>query len=353
MADKKRYGFIDMAKGIGMLFIMIGHLRITRIAALYPLQAWIYSFHIPLFFFLSGFLFRPDVGIGQFVRAKLRSIVTPYFCTGIIIIGYELYSAACAGRLTWAYVLEEGKQLLIQQRKWTIWFLAALLIVNILSYGIKKLLRSDIAFGIASVLLAVGGLIYYRLGGGTLPWDVDVALMAMPFFFGGYLLRKRLGFIRERFGSRKRMVPLVCCLLTVSIVTAMINFYATGAPIDMFSMRYGIAPLMYLSAFAGIGAVTTFSVLVTVRPLRYLGSNSLTYFAFHQTIVLPLTYTALTAAHIVIDSATPWWGMVLYWLLVLAMILVRLTAWNFILVHTRLAFIVGKRKTPVNNNCNP
>ena len=348
MTGKKRYDFIDMAKGVGMLFIMIGHLRITRIEALYPLQAWIYSFHIPLFFFLSGFLFRPDVPLKQFARAKLKSILIPYFCTGIIIIGYELYGAACKSKLTWDFALEELKQLVFQQRKWTIWFLAALLIVNILAYVLKKLLRSDIAVGIAVVLLAAAGLIYYCLGGNKLPWDIDVALPAMPFFFGGTLVRRCLGSIKERIGGRLRLALVGCGALAVSIVTAMINYRTSGVITDMFGMRYGIAPLMYLSAFAGIAAVTAFSALVTIRPLRYLGANSLTYFAFHQTIVLPLTYTALNAAHIVIGADTPWWEMVLYWLMVLAIILIRLTAWNFILAHTKLAFIVGKRKRSVD-----
>ena len=348
MTGKKRYDFIDMAKGVGMLFIMIGHLGITRIEALYPLQAWIYSFHIPLFFFLSGFLFRSDVGVKQFVGSKLKSIVIPYFCTGIIIIIYKFYAAACVNQLSWSYVLEEFKLLVIQRHTWTIWFLAALLVVNLIAYGLKQLLRSDVAVGIAVVLLAAAGLIYYRLGGDKLPWDIDVALPAMPFFFGGTLVRRYLGSIKERIGGRLRLALVGCGALAVSIVTAMINYRTSGVITDMFGMRYGIAPLMYLSAFAGIAAVTAFSALVTIRPLRYLGANSLTYFAFHQKIVLPLTYTALNAAHIVIRADTPWWEMILYWLMVLAIILIRLTAWNFILAHTKLAFIVGKRKRSVD-----
>ena len=46
-----RIGWIDTAKGIGLLCVILGHLSIPLV------DAWVYFFHMPLFFFLSGVVF--------------------------------------------------------------------------------------------------------------------------------------------------------------------------------------------------------------------------------------------------------------------------------------------------------
>ena len=48
MDGKTRIGWVDTAKGIGLLLVIIGHLPIPLV------PVWIYTFHMPLFFFLSG-----------------------------------------------------------------------------------------------------------------------------------------------------------------------------------------------------------------------------------------------------------------------------------------------------------
>ncbi len=52
----KRESKIDVAKGIGCLLVLLGHsLYINK-----HLKNWIFSFHMPLFFFISGYLFNFD-----------------------------------------------------------------------------------------------------------------------------------------------------------------------------------------------------------------------------------------------------------------------------------------------------
>ena len=47
----KRIEWIDTAKGIGLICVILGHMRVPY------LSTWIYTFHMPLFFFLSGAVF--------------------------------------------------------------------------------------------------------------------------------------------------------------------------------------------------------------------------------------------------------------------------------------------------------
>jgi len=52
---KPHLGHIDMLKSFAILMVVIGHRTDNAI-----LEQYIYSFHIPLFFWITGYLFNPD-----------------------------------------------------------------------------------------------------------------------------------------------------------------------------------------------------------------------------------------------------------------------------------------------------
>ena len=52
---EKRISWIDMTKGYGVLLVIIGHMYI------FNLSSWIYSFHMPLFLFISGYVFKVNI----------------------------------------------------------------------------------------------------------------------------------------------------------------------------------------------------------------------------------------------------------------------------------------------------
>lgn len=49
--DNGRIAWVDIAKGLGIFLVVLGHTYRKN-----PVQNWIYSFHMPLFFILSGWL---------------------------------------------------------------------------------------------------------------------------------------------------------------------------------------------------------------------------------------------------------------------------------------------------------
>lgn len=78
----------------GIILVVMGHSGFTNeiIADKLPnLHKWIYSFHMPLFFFISGYLFSltnkslSAINAGQFIIKKLKRLMIPYFVLGIII----------------------------------------------------------------------------------------------------------------------------------------------------------------------------------------------------------------------------------------------------------------------------
>lgn len=93
MATDARTPWIDIAKGIGILLVIYGHVARGVVAAGLPMDPGvfavidraIYSFHMPLFFLLSGFVF-----LGALERKSTRSIV--YSRIDAIVWPYLLWS---------------------------------------------------------------------------------------------------------------------------------------------------------------------------------------------------------------------------------------------------------------------
>ena len=81
MNNDKRFDYIDSAKAFGMMAVMWGHIHFNDISTYF-----VYAFHIPLFFFLSGMVFVPEKygGFKSFVVRKVKSLLIPYVIYSVI-----------------------------------------------------------------------------------------------------------------------------------------------------------------------------------------------------------------------------------------------------------------------------
>ncbi|MCK6584746.1 MAG: acyltransferase family protein, partial [Anaerolineales bacterium] len=70
-----RIDYIDIAKGIGIILVVMGH---NDFALISPFtHKLIYSFHMPMFFFMSGMFFKPDLPFGEHVRHRFNRVLKP------------------------------------------------------------------------------------------------------------------------------------------------------------------------------------------------------------------------------------------------------------------------------------
>ena len=68
-----RESWIDVLKGIGIILVVIGHTSMEN-----PLVKWIYVFHMPLFFALSGYMFgrgRKQYTFVKFTEKRTQSLL--------------------------------------------------------------------------------------------------------------------------------------------------------------------------------------------------------------------------------------------------------------------------------------
>ena len=185
-SDSPRDVTIDVLKGIGILCVIIGHLGI--------LPSWgvqfIYSFHMPLFFIVSGYLYKPR-GIKESLIKDFKHLMIPYFATCAAILFFYLLYWLYLGNSSYlhyyfiASLVGKGDEYHIC--KWlstlpsigAIWFFPALLVCKNTYNAIpnnKRLLYSALIFICAtligrfvlfipfSVLSGLSAIIFYAIG---------------------------------------------------------------------------------------------------------------------------------------------------------------------------------------------
>lgn len=155
-----RIEWVDLAKGFGIILVVLGHVirGLTNSNIWIPsatshfIDGWIYAFHMPLFFFLSGlFLTRSTrKTLATFVTEKLSTIAYPYFVWSVITI---LIKAPLSGITNRADGLAELPLILYMPIE-QYWFLYVLFV---LSLSIAVLLRLRFS---PWVLLVIAIIIY-------------------------------------------------------------------------------------------------------------------------------------------------------------------------------------------------
>lgn len=79
----KRIYWVDTAKGIGILLVIAGHCLQQHHGGL--IFRTIYSFHMPLFFMIHGFLLKKDNIISR-AKKNFHSMIIPYLCFSVFCL---------------------------------------------------------------------------------------------------------------------------------------------------------------------------------------------------------------------------------------------------------------------------
>src|SRR5689334_13215025 len=207
---------IDVARGLGILLVVLGHNVAFRESSRELYEA-IYLFHMPLFFFLSGVTFR-WTSPGEALKKRARALLVPYFMMGAIAV----LLTAQSGDL--ARMIEEFRGVLYGTghtiRFVPLWFLPCLFLVSVSTAALLGIARSSMSLeqferwcprllgGLAvtgliagSLLLASGvfGRAPFTDASGRpigLPWSLDLLPFVLAIFVAGILFC-RARWIRE------------------------------------------------------------------------------------------------------------------------------------------------------------
>lgn len=320
---KERNTYMDVAKAIALLSVIIGHIwnepEVRRV---------LYAFHLPVFFMVSGYFFRYTPDWKGFLKKKAKGYLIPYVSCALVI---TVYLSGCHG---WNWWMFRGnlKLLLFQQRYTTLWFLTALFLGNLIFWGICAIAKDNVSdLLLLSILCTLAGLAYDICIGGKPYWNIDIACVIQIYLAAGYICRKYEIFEKV---VRKTVLHWSCMLLCFLVMALCIwvNWQVTGEYYELFHNQHCIPPITILGAFAGSFGVWCLSFFLRkVRVLQYLGKNTMLYFAFHQSIGMVMGKDLLEQ-----------FGMSENRFLLLLFVLVFCFLCDQVVRHTPLRFMAGK-----------
>ena len=363
---KKRIVYLDIAKGIGMILVLLGHLQNDTVFSYSPyilsLCSWIFSFHMALFFIISGMLMAVKgenaANIKVFTKKRFKSIMVPYFWFSLIYVFIVLYSLLIDKVVPLKTLFIQLWYVFGMYGMNVLWFLPALFAGEILFVFLTQRFKNHKSI-IAILLLLTCAIAANQLRGG-LPNNAEIyerineliitlirPVFACSYIFIGYYIYIGLRLTGTKLSnSRLLIIPAISVLLVINIYINTIN-----RPVDFRSLVLNNYPLYYLSSISGSLAVILISMLLsgihigsrineeTSFPvLKFYGVNSLTFMAVHNNSAI--MRLSLLAAMYLNQYLTRARGYICYGIIVLIFLL-YVTVTIFI-INRFFPFITGR-----------
>ncbi|MEE1281652.1 MAG: acyltransferase family protein [Acutalibacteraceae bacterium] len=283
--ERQRLDYIDALKGVGILLVVIEHHLIGKEG----LMIWISSFHMPLFFIITGYLYgyKKDKceDIKHLIINKAKSLMYPYVTFSLInIIWYVVFYIIMP---TNGQPEDSLKSVLLKTFTTfgyqAVWFLPALFISTILFNIINKSKFSHI---IHIACLVLGCSICVLLGQNdninTLVWCVfdyiARSVVATSFIYIGSLISR---FLKISKSSTEWIYIIICAI--IAGITLVINLVQMNRYYVVWANLKN--PVMfYISAISN--SILLLLIFKKINPkkglLNYYGKNSLIIMALHM-----------------------------------------------------------------------
>lgn len=252
----QRINWIDWAKSICMFLVVLGHTHIDDSGIL--VKKIIYSFHMPLFFFLSGLLCKDHISRTSVMR-DFKFILIPYLFFGIvgIIIPYPTLQKDIPSYL---FNLFLGSDSSIG----AIWFLPSIFLCKQLGATIIHFHHKNKK--IFLFLLFTSFIPAYFMKDIDLPFFLGSSLCGLPFFLLGHIFMTYDHIFLTNLSNR------IICLICLLLISTTIILSNTHELVALAGHSYGNnIYLYYINAITGIFSVVFLSI-------RFNRTNS--YFVF-------------------------------------------------------------------------
>ncbi|WP_234123164.1 acyltransferase family protein [Clostridium hydrogenum] len=333
--QNKRIEWIDVAKGIAMLLVILGHTSIPN-----SNLKLILSFHMPLFFFLSGYTFKLKGNFLTYLKKKIKSLLIPYFVFSVLTyifwvvverrimknsIGINIFKPMLGifyANNIHNYMIFDG----------VLWFIPCLFVTEMLFYFISRFVRGKLGLLVVLLAFIFIGFIDSKYMVYMLPWGIDIAFTAIIFYGFGYIVNG----LKYNFVNAKILTKII-----VAIISSLLLIYTSEANtvVYMYNNEYGKYFYFLISAFSGIMVCVLLANIINKSTiLSYIGANSFIILALHPK-TLELLKLIFNKIFKINTNTSLLWGCIFT-------IFSLLIIMPFIyIINKYFSFILGKQKT--------
>ena len=337
-----RITYIDIFKGIGILFMVMGHIGFSSI-----FDKWIHAFHMPMFFFISGYLSKnisqPNGGGREYILKKIKTLIVPYISFGFfhfifwyIVINKMQYHFGLLKNLLWTntYTLPIAGAL---------WFLTALFFVDIFYLLIEKFITCNFLKFFIILLISTFGTIETKVFPFRFPYAIDSAFVGIGLFYIGRLVKNH----KEEKIIHSLLNMKVLSIIILTFVVGMLIFL--NGYINMRSSKYAFIPLFWINAIFSSIIILNISKFMEKlfahgifklikKELTFVGSNSIVYVCLNQIVILLISHFAeilypLRNENLVKYSINT---------IIFIITMIILHTLTFLIKHTKLKIFIGK-----------
>ena len=296
MKSSQRESYIDVVRGLAIIFVVLGHLGMPAFA-----HSFIYGFHMPLFFILSGYLYssskQTNVPFLQYTHIKARAYLFPYvilalvnFFANLLMEKVQLSPSdlwiSSKSHLYWLLLTNDAYG--ISPNCEALWLLPCFFLVSVGFYLIQKqstLVRSALMF-VLCLLQAI-----FIVGNVQLPWHLNILPVCILFVYVGWFIR--------HYKLLDRPFYVFAVLLILGVTGSILN----PVYLDLNHMSFGNLPLCLCGAIG-----MSYSILYICKHwliksflLELYGRNTLPIMGLHMLlsslILLVLNRIPLFAAY--------------------------------------------------------
>ncbi len=333
---KFRDGTLDVLKGIGIFLMVFDHVGWGNVC-----HTYIQSFHMPLFFIVSGYLWRERTAKETFQK-RFRSLMVPYFSFGGL---YFCWKAAGIWGDT-AGIVDALRAILLfptdleHMSAPALWFLPCMLWTDLLYTFLAGRWRDRRIRGIAVFSIAAMGCVYSCLELPVLPWAMEPVATALFFWFVGDLIKGHESWKCDVLALRPCW--FVAAFL-FSVAAAFVN-----PCVDMRSARYCVAPLYLLNGVFGTVVYWNISRMLhkSSRKVLAILCQGAKYLSVHSMAFICMNQPGIFVCRAVIGAWILGEG-ILYKILTKGMVFVGSMAvcilGNCVLSRSKGRFMLGKR----------
>lgn len=346
--EKKRLDFLDIAKGFGIILVLYSH------SCGFPIFGYsVVAFYMPLFFFVSGYVYKQGRTPIENIKRKLKQLLIPYLGFTMllylenVILGYlkheltkemlilpllgALYSrgalwADMTGDNIYFFTLNNGPM----------WFITAMAVASVIFYLLvdKFLQNKKNMIAISLVLVAI--TIVFSYSPILFPWSIDTAFACALFMLFG----SKLSAMDYYSDENKQNFPIWLVSLAM-LVFCVVTQSANAINLSIRNYGYhGILGVMWFLSAASAGVILFLWICKYVERFRWtkvviaIGKHTYTIMALH---LLLLKY--LNKAYFIFkmtfefDRSCIWYWV--YWTVLFSFVIVMCIAFDFVICNVK------------------
>ncbi|MEE0059747.1 MAG: acyltransferase family protein [Acutalibacteraceae bacterium] len=300
VSNGKRLDWIDIMKALMIFAIVLGHSFTGEDRGDNMLKQYLYSFHVPAFFFVSGFVYKNKAeSFGAFAIKKLKGLMIPYYIFAIIsiLIFMALGSLASGGlgvEVRSTDILPNICGMLYASgssgyMKWNLplWFIPCLFVTLLLFYGIVRLVSrakkgsKAVWVSVFVAFLVLAFLNYYVFNLKKLPFGFEIVVYMFPFFMAGYWLKEND--VIAKIQGRLRVVLGIAFIVIGAVLACMADHC-----VDYVYSIYNNLFMFYIVAFISIMGYVLILQSFSNKLLVYVGRNTLPILLMHKFPIIAL-----------------------------------------------------------------